>query len=155
MKKSYSTLKETAQPGVFIPWQEVEVEIQAFTELGMKVAINGEYMGLVYGNMVYDYYCRGQKLTAYIKCVREDGKIDVSLQPKQGVHVQETTDKIMEHLKASGGTSRFNDGSSPEAIKSRFQVSKKVFKQALGSLYKQGKITIEEHGIALVKKGKL
>lgn len=152
MKKRHTALKETVQPGVFTPWQEVEVEIQAFTELGMKVIVDGEYMGLVYGNMVFDYYYRGQKLKAYIKCVREDGKIDVSLQPKQGVHVQATTDKIIEHLKAAGGRSKYNDGSSPEAIKSAFQVSKKVFKQALGSLYKQGKIIIEDDGIAIVDK---
>ena len=151
MKNNYEHLKETVEPGVFTLWQEVDVEIYAFTDLGIKVAINDEYTGLVYRNQVYDEYQEGQKLKAYIKCVREDGKIDVSLQPNQGMHVYSTTDKILEHLKAAGGKSRFNDKSSPEDIKNEFQASKKVFKQAIGSLYKQGKIKITDKGIELVK----
>jgi len=151
MKNNYEHLKETVGPGVFTQWQEVDVEIYAFTDLGVKVAINDEYTGLVYGNQIYDDYQEGQKLKAYIKCVREDGKIDVSLQPKQGRHIFSTTDKILEHLKAAGGKSGFNDESSPEDIKNEFQVSKKVFKQAIGRLYKQHKIKITDKGIELVK----
>jgi len=151
MKNNYEHLKETVGPGVFTQYQEVDVEIYAFTDLGIKVAINDEYTGLVYRNQVYDKYQEGQKLKAYIKCVREDGKIDVSLQPNQSMHVYSTTDKILEHLKAAGGKSMFNDKSSPEDIKNEFQASKKVFKQAIGSLYKQGKIKITDKGIELVK----
>lgn len=151
MKNNYEHLKETVGPGVFTQWQEVDVEIYAFTDLGVKVAINNEYTGLVYGNQIYDDYQEGQKLKAYIKFVREDGKIDVSLQPKQGRHIFSTTDKILEHLKAAGGKSRFNDKSSPEDIKNEFQISKKVFKQAIGRLYKQHKIKITDKGIELVK----
>ena len=149
MKKNYKHLKGTVGPGVFTQWQEVDVEIYAFTDLGAKVAINDEYTGLVYGNQIYDNYQEGQKLKAYIKFVREDGKIDVSLQPEQGMHIFSTTDKILEHLKAAGGKSEFNDESSPEDIKNEFQVSKKVFKQAIGKLYKQHKIKITDKGIEL------
>ena len=137
---------------MFTQWQEVDVEIYAFTDLGIKVAINDEYTGLVYRNQVYEKYQKGQKQKAYIKCVREDGKIDVSMQPNQGMHVYSTTDKILDHLKAAGGKSKFSDNSSPEDIKNEFQVSKKVFKQAVGNLYKQGKIKITNKGIELVKK---
>lgn len=151
MKNNYEHLKETVGPGVFAQWQEVDVEIYAFTDLGVKVAINDEYTGLVYGNQIYDDCQKGQKLKAYIKFVREDGKIDVSLQPKQGRHILSTTDKILEHLKATGGKSGFNDKSSPEDIKNEFQISKKVFKQAIGRLYKQHKIKITDKGIELVK----
>ena len=151
MKKNYKHLKETVESGVFTQWQEVDVEIYAFTDLGVKVAINDEYTGLVYGNQVYGDYQEGQKFKAYIKFVREDGKIDVSLQPKKGRHVFSTTDKIMEHLKAAGGKTGFNDESSPEDIQNEFQVSKKVFKQAIGRLYKQHKIKITDKGIELVK----
>jgi uncharacterized protein len=151
MKKKYKHLKETVWPGVFTQFQEINVEIYAITDMGIKVAINDEYTGLVYRNQVYEEYQEGQKLKAYIKCVREDGKIDVSLQPKQGMRVYSTTDKIMEHLKAVGGKSMFNDKSSPGDIKNEFQTSKKVFKQAIGSLYKQGKIKITDKGIELVK----
>jgi predicted RNA-binding protein (virulence factor B family) len=151
MKNKYDHLMETALPGVFTEWQEVDVEIYAFTDLGMKVAINDEYTGLVYGNQIYDDYQEGQKLKAYIKLVREDGKIDVSLQPRQGRHILSVSEKILEHLKAAGGKSGFNDKSSPEDIKTEFQISKKVFKQAIGRLYREHKIRITDTGIELVR----
>ena len=150
MKKNYKHLKETVGPGVFTQWQEVDVKIYAITDLGAKVAINDEYTGLVYGNQMFDDYREGQKLKAYIKFVREDGKIDVSLQPEQGSHIISTTEKILEHLKAAGGKCGFNDESSPEDIKNEFKVSKKVFKQAIGKLYKQHKIKITDKGIELI-----
>jgi hypothetical protein len=150
MKNKYDSFKETVGPGVFSEWQEVNVKISAFTALGIKVIINNEYTGLVYENQVFGEYKEGQKLKAYIKSVRDDGKIDVSFQPKQGSHVFLTTDKIMDSLKAANGKLGFNDKSSPEDIKKEFQVSKKVFKQAIGKLYKQGKIKISDKGIELV-----
>jgi uncharacterized protein len=151
MRDNDKFLKETVEPGVFVEWQEIDVEIDTFTDMGIKVIINDEYIGLVYGSQVYEKYQKGQELKAYIKLVREDGKIDVSLQPKKGRHVFSTTGKIMEYLEIAGGKSGFNDKSSPEDIEDAFQVSKKVFKQAIGSLYKQGKIKITDQGIELVK----
>jgi len=151
MKNKYEHLKETVESGVFTQWQEVDVEIYAFTDLGIKVAINDEYTGLVYGNQIYTDYQEGQKLKAYIKSVREDGKIDVSMQPKSVYHLFSTSDKILEHLKAAGGKSGLNDKSSPEDIKNEFQISKKVFKQAIGRLFKLHKIKITDNGIELVK----
>jgi len=152
MKKNYENLKKPVEPEVFDQWQEVDVEIYAFTDLGIKVSINDEYAGLVYRNQVYGEYQEGQKLKAYIKCIRRDGKIDVSLQPNQGKHVRSTTDKIKEHLKVAGGRSGFGDKSSPEDIRNEFQVSKKVFKQAIGSLYRKGIIKITDKGIELVEQ---
>ncbi len=151
MKNNDGYLKETVGPGVFTQWQEVDVEIYAFTDLGIKVIVNDEYTGLVYRNHIYDKYQEGERLKAYIKCVREDGKIDISLQPNQGTHVFLTTEKILEHLKAAGGKSRFNDKSSPEDIRDEFQISKKVFKQAIGCLYRELRIKITDKGIELVK----
>jgi predicted RNA-binding protein (virulence factor B family) len=151
MKNNFELLKEIVEPGVLTPWQEVEVEIYAFTDLGVKVAINDEYSGLVYGNQMYGDYHEGQRLKAYIKLIREDGRIDVSLQPKKGSHVSSTTDKILEHLKAAGGRSGLNDKSSAAEIHHEFHVSKKVFKQAIGKLYKQRRIKITDTGIELVK----
>lgn len=144
-------MKETVEPGVFTEWQEIDVEIYAFTDLGIKVVINDEYIGLVYADQIFEDYQVGQKLKAYIKFVRADGKIDVSLQPRQDRHVSSTTGKILEYLETAGGRSGFNDKSSPEDIENAFQVSKKVFKQAIGRLYKQGKIKIMDTGIELVK----
>ena len=144
-----SNFKETVSPGKFSEWQEVDVEIQSFVNLGIRVIINDEYIGLVYKNDIYGNYRVGQKLKAYIKSVREDGKIDVSFRPWQGKHVSLTTDKILEHLHRVGGKSKFNDKSSPEAIRKEFRISKKVFKQAIGKLYKEGKIKISDEGIEL------
>ena len=73
MKNNYEYLIETVEPDEFTRWEEVDLEVYAFTDLGMKVAINDEYTGLVYSNQVYDEYQEGQKLKGYITGVREDG----------------------------------------------------------------------------------
>ena len=147
MKNNDEYLIEHVDPDEFARWEEVDLEINAFTDLGFKVTINDKY-----NNQVYEKYEEGQKLKGYIMGVREDGRIDVSLQPDKGRHVHSTTDKILNHLKAAGGKSGFGDKSSPEDIKNEFQVSKKVFKQAIGGLYKQAKIKITVDGIELVQE---
>ena len=151
MDSEYDYLIETVDYNTFTRWEEVDLVVYAFTDLGMKVAINDRYTGLVYKNQMYDSYEEGQKIKGYITGIREDGRIDVSLQPDKGRHVHSTFDKILEHLNKVGGKSKFGDKSPPEDIKREFQVSKKVFKQAIGGLYKQGKIRITKEGIELVK----
>ena len=152
MDSEYDYLIETVDYNTFTRWEEVDLVVYAFSDLGMKVAINDRYTGLVYKNQMYDSYEEGQKIKGYITGIREDGRIDVSLQPDKGRHVHSTFDKILKHLKDSGGKSKFGDKSPPEDIKREFQVSKKVFKQAIGGLYKQGKIMITKDGIELVDK---
>ena len=152
MNRNFEHLIEHVDPDEFARWEEVDLEIYAFTDLGFKVAINDQYTGLVYNNQVYEKYEEGQKLKGYITGVREDGRIDVSLQPDKGRHVHSTFDKILKHLKDSGGKAKFGDKRSQEDIKREFQISKKVFKQAIGGLYKQGKIIITKEGIELVTK---
>lgn len=152
MDSEYDYLIETVDYNTFTRWEEVDLVVYAFTDLGMKVAINDRYTGLVYKNQMYDSYEEGQKIKGYITGIREDGRIDVSLQPDKGRHVHSTFDKILEHLNKVGGKSKFGDKSPPEDIKREFQVSKKVFKQAIGGLYKQGKIRITKEGIELVEK---
>ena len=117
----------------------------------MNEVINDTYTALVYKNHVYDSYEEGQRFKGYITNIRENGRIDVSLQPYKGRHVHSTFDKILEHLNKVGGKSKFGDKSSPEDIRREFQVSKKVFKQAIGGLYKKGKIRITKEGIELVQ----
>ena len=151
MKRNFEHLIEHVDQDEFSRWEEVDLEVYAFTDLGIQVAINDEYTGLVYRNQVYDQYEEGQKLKGYITGIREDGRIDVSLQPDKGRHVHSTFDVILDHLKSVGGKSVFGDKSSPEDIKREFKVSKKVFKQAIGGLYKQGKIKITDDGIELVR----
>ena len=150
MRNNYDHLIEHVDPDEFSRWEEVDLEVYAFTDLGIQVAINDKYTGLVYRNQVYDQYEEGQKLKGYITGIRDDGRIDVSLQPDKGRHVHSTFDIILDHLKSVGGKSEFGDKSSPEDIKREFKVSKKVFKQAIGGLYKEGKIKITGDGIELV-----
>ena len=152
MKNNFEHLIEHVDHDEFSRWEEVDLEIYAFTDLGFKVSINDQYTGLVYNNQVYEMYEEGQKIKGYIAGVRDDGRIDVSLQPDKGRHVHSTFEKILKHLKDCGGKSKFGDKSPPEDIKREFQFSKKVFKQAIGGLYKQGKIIITKEGIELIDK---
>jgi CRISPR-associated protein Cas8b1/Cst1 subtype I-B len=152
MKNNFEHLIEHVDHDEFSRWEEVDLEIYAFTDLGFKVSINDQYTGLVYNNQVYEMYEEGQKIKGYIAGVRDDGRIDVSLQPDKGRHVHSTFEKILKHLKDCGGKSKFGDKSPPEDIKREFQISKKVFKQAIGGLYKQGKIIITKEGIELIDK---
>jgi predicted RNA-binding protein (virulence factor B family) len=149
MNTEYRHLKQEADKDTFKEGQEIEVVVYAFTDLGVKVAINDTYSGLAYKNEIFEDLYIGQKLRAFIKCVREDGKIDVSLRPREGKEVLEVTEKILTLLKGSGGRLSFNDKSSPVDIKNNFQTSKKVFKKAIGVLYKQRKIKITNNGIEI------
>ena len=113
MDSEYDYLIETVDYNTFTRWEEVDLVVYAFTDLGMKVAINDRYTGLVYKNQMYDSYEEGQKIKGYITGIREDGRIDVSLQPDKGRHVHSTFDKILEHLNKVGGKSKFGDKSPP------------------------------------------
>jgi uncharacterized protein len=151
MKQDYEHLKSTVMAGVFSLGQEIDVVLYDETDLGYKVAINNEYSGLVYKNEVFCDVRFGQPMKGYVKCLREDGKVDVSLQPDEGKHVIATGEKILKMLDRAGGKLSYGDKSSPEAIVKVFQVSKKVFKKAIGVLYKQKKIRIAAEGIELVR----
>jgi len=130
--------------------QQVELLIADKTELGVKAIINNRYWGMLYSNELFQPVKKGQKLTGYIKQIREDSKIDLSLQ-QQGYKkiVLPLTDTILNKLKANNGELMLSDKSPPEAIYAAFGVSKKVFKQAIGALYKQELIDIEKTGIRL------
>ena len=152
MQEDYSQLKLEVEAGVFKEWQKVDVVVYDFTDLGVKVAVNNEYSGLVYENEVFTKLHLGQKLKAYIKCVRSDGKIDISFQPQEGEHVSQSADKIFQVLENSGGKLFYSDKSSSEDIKEKFEISKKTFKKAIGVLYKQHKIKINSDCIEIVTK---
>jgi predicted RNA-binding protein (virulence factor B family) len=131
--------------------QEVDLIIWEKTDLGYKVIINEEHTGLLYANEIFTPVHVGMKIKGFIKRLREDEKIDVSLQKQGFVHVDETSQMILEKLKTRGGFIEANDNTSPESIKHMFGISKKVFKKAIGSLYKERLIIIEDRGIRLVK----
>lgn len=154
MESDYAYLKHDGSDGVLKEGQEVDVLIYALTVLGAKVAINDTYSGLAYASEIFEDVDVGQKCKAYIKHIRKDGKIDVALRPPEGKHVLGVTETIFRALVEAGGKLPYHDGSSPEDIKRRFQISKKVFKKAIGVLYKQRRIKITSKGIEIVSHEK-
>jgi uncharacterized protein len=146
----YKDLKSIVEPGVFEVGQEVDIVVYFETDLGYKAAINNEYEGLIYKNEVFSFIKFGLPMSAYIKTLRPDGKIDLSLYPLDASHVISISEKILKMLSDAGGKLPYGDKSSPEDIQAKFQVSKKVFKKAIGVLYKQKKIEITPEGIKSV-----
>jgi predicted RNA-binding protein (virulence factor B family) len=133
------------------PNQEVDLIVSHITELGINVIINSKYKGLLYKDEVYDNLSPGKKIKGYIKAIRPDKKIDVSL-TKTGVEaIDDSAQVVLDELKASKGFLRLTDNSHPEEIKTVLKMSKKAFKKAIGNLYKQKIITIQEDGIYLNK----
>lgn len=129
--------------------QEVDLLVADDTEIGYKVIINNTHWGLVYHNEIFQRLEKGDHIKGYIKEVREDEKIDVSLTPLGYQKVEGIAKTILESLKVQGGYIAVHDKSEPDVIYSLFRCSKKAFKQAIGTLYKQKLILIEPQGIRL------
>ena len=129
---------------------EVDLLVWQKTDIGFKVIIDNRYGGLVYDDQVFRVLHTGNRLKGYIQHVREDGKIDVSLQPTGRKLTKDFSEVLLAYLKSNDGFCNMGDNSSPEAINLRFQVSKKTFKRAIGDLYKRKLIVIEKDGIRLV-----
>lgn len=131
---------------------KVELLIGYPTDIGIHVMINGTDEGMLYHNEVYEELEEGQRIAGYVKKIRDDGKIDVSLYPQGYRNVIDLhTNTILEKLKANKGLLRLTDKSTPEEIHSELKMSKKAFKNAVGTLYKNKKIRIENDGIYLVQ----
>lgn len=131
-----------------------EVEVLAYdkTDLGIKVIVNQKYQGLIFKNDVFKRLYAGQAEKAYVKTVREDGKLDISLKQFGYQHVAPEAEKLLTILKKNDGFLDLNDKSKPDIIKQRLSMSKKTFKKAIGSLYKSRLIVLEDNGIRLVDK---
>nr|WP_317630714.1 S1-like domain-containing RNA-binding protein [uncultured Flavobacterium sp.] len=130
--------------------EEVDLIVSHITEAGINVIINEKYKGLMYKNEVFEDLRTGDRVIGFIKNIRPDGKIDVS-RNKIGVEsIEPNAQFILNELKANKGFLGLNDDSHPEEIKTVLQMSKKAFKKAVGSLYKQKMITFSDKGIHLV-----
>lgn len=136
-------------PALYEQNEEVDLLVADETDLGYKVIINNRHGGMVYHNEVFRRLEKGEHLKGYIKEVREDEKIDVSLSPLGYQRIEGVAGRVLEALKVQGGFLPIHDKSEPEVIYSLFQCSKKAFKQAIGTLYKQRLISIGEEGIRL------
>lgn len=133
------------------PGQAVELLIVGRTDLGYKAVINGTHLGLIYKDEVFQPLQAGDKTRGFIKSIRADNKIDLSLQRHTNAARSELEERILKHLENKGGSSNLTDYSPPEAIYKQFKVSKKNYKRALGALYKQRLITVSKEKITLNK----
>ncbi len=129
--------------------QEVDLLVARRTDLGFAVVINNAHWGLIYDNQVFQPVKVGQRLKGYVQMVREDEKIDVALQPSGFGKVEGLAGVILEKLKDYGGVLDVSDKSEPEEIYRVFGCSKKTYKKALGTLYKQGMIDIDDREVRL------
>jgi predicted RNA-binding protein (virulence factor B family) len=135
------------------PWrggEKVDIIVFGKTPLGYKAIIEQTHTGLLFENQVFQELQPGEKLTAYIADRRPDGKIDLTLHPPGRQRVDDLAEQILNELRARGGFWPIGDHTSAEEIKEELGVSKRTFKQTLGSLLKARKIQIEDRGIRLI-----
>ena len=131
--------------------EEVEVKIATKTDLGYKVVVNDTYWGVLYENEIFEPISIGDTKNAFVKKIREDGRIDIILQKYGAKEVEASRTDLLSKLKANDGFLPLTDKSSPELIYQEMQMSKKAFKRAVGNLYKQQLIVLEKDGIRLVE----
>ncbi|GLS25107.1 S1 RNA-binding domain-containing protein [Marinibactrum halimedae] len=136
--------------GVFKPGQAVQLQVWGKSELGYKVVIENSHLGLLFRDDAFRPVRFGEKIEGYIKSIRPDGKINVSLQLPAGQGRDELCEKILEYLEAHGGVSDLGDKADPKEVHRLFRVSKNNYKKALGKLYKGKKINITPEGITLL-----
>ena len=132
------------------PGEEVEVMAWQKTDLGYKVIVDNKYSGLVYQREIFKALEPGMKMSAYVRQVREDGKIDLTLQKDGLQKVDDFSGVLLQYIKDQGGHTSLNDKSPAEDIYDTFGVSKKTFKKAVGDLYKKRLIVLVKDGITLL-----
>lgn len=130
--------------------EQVEILVYQSTEIGFKVIVDNAFYGMLYHNELFSVLNIGDRRFAYIKRVREDGKIDLTLSDRTETRVSVLAEQIYSWLEINGGKSTISDKSEPEEIKRLFECSKKDFKKAVGLLYKEKRISITNEGINTV-----
>ena len=131
---------------------EVQILVWQKTDLGFKAIIDNAYAGLIYRDQIFKYVHTGDRMKAYVANVRPDGKIDLTLQHTGRQQTLDFSETLLTYLHEHGGTCDLGDKSDAEEIKARFEVSKKVYKKAIGDLYRRRLITISDGGIHLVEE---
>lgn len=131
-------------------FDEVQVMVTHLTDLGANVIINGKHKGLIFIDDIFEDIRTGDRIKAYIKQVRDDKKIDVVLQAPGYRSIEPNANFIVEELKAAGGFLPLHDKTDPTTIKNELGMSKKSFKKAIGTLYKDKQIVIKDDGIELI-----
>jgi uncharacterized protein len=143
---SADTLKSHFREG-----QKVKLVIREETDIGFKAIINDSSEGMLYKNEVFQPLEKGQKIGGFIRKIREDNRIDLSLYKPGYRKVDGLSERILERLKGAGGFLQVTDKSPPEEIAGLFGISKKTYKMIVGRLYRERIIAIEDDGIRLIK----
>lgn len=128
----------------------VDILIWQKTDLGFKAVVDNQYQGQLYEDQIFQPLHTGDRLTAYVDHIRQDNKIDITLQPTGRRQTEEFSEVLLRYLHENGGHCDLGDKSPSELIADRFKVSKKVYKKAVGDLYRRRLITISNNGIDLV-----
>lgn len=129
--------------------QEVDLLIFEETDLGLNAIINNKYKGLIYENEIFQRIKIGTRTKGFVKNIRDDKRIDLSLQKQGYANVEPNAERILEKLKANNGFLDVTDKSDANYVMYQLEMSKKTFKKAVGALYRQKTIRIEEDGIYL------
>lgn len=141
-------------PPLYTEGQRVNIIVSGDTPLGYNAIIEHAHRGLLYRSELAGPLGTGQEFVAYVRAVRDDGKIDLALD-RAGFHrIAPITEQILAALKKAGGGLPLHDNSPPEEIRDAFGISKKAFKQAIGSLYRARRIAIEPTGIRIADEGR-
>jgi predicted RNA-binding protein (virulence factor B family) len=136
-------------PADYQKWDKVKLMIGGKTDLGFKAIINDKHWGLLYDNEIFQPLRVGKIVDGFIKNIREDGRIDLSLSRSGEGKVNDFAEKLLAHIAENDGFSPLHDKSSPELIQRILGVSKKTFKATVGNLLKKDKITIEKNGLRI------
>jgi len=131
---------------------EVDLIVYQKTDLGYNTIVNQYHKGLIYGNEVFKDLKIGDTLKGFVKKIRPENKLDISLHKSTTEQIEPAAQNILDELKKAGGFLNLSDGSSPDEIYKRLEISKKVFKKAIGGLYKNGTIRIAPEGIYLLSE---
>lgn len=137
--------KPTYKPG-----EEVHILVWQRTDLGYKVIVDNQFSGMLFHNEIFQPLEMGMQMKAFVKHVREDGKIDLVLQRSGARNVEDFAEVLLQFIKDNNGYTSVNDKTDAETIYQTFGVSKKTFKKAVGDLYKKRLIILEPDGIRLV-----
>lgn len=150
--KNSLKIEDIPPAGLYSVGQPVKIQVKAETDLGYKVIVDTRFWGVIYYDDIFQGLEKNQILDAYILRVREDGKLDITIYRQGNRGSQDIADLILEELRLAGGFLPLTAQTEPDEIYRLFGVSKKKYKMALGGLYKNRKVTIQEDGIYLVKK---
>lgn len=132
--------------------EEVDLLIANTTDLGVNVVINNSHRGLIYDSELFHDVLEGDRIKGYVKAIREDGKIDVSLRKEGLENLEMGAQQILNELEKNDGRLLLHDKSDPDDIQATLQMSKKNFKRSVGILYKKKLINLIDGGIQLVGK---